>query len=618
MIIFSCLKKEFDLYVKEGIISNKVYDAYKEKLGKKTKLNQIKAWANSLPMMSFILQDLPDNVGISIEFNIPLTSKRIDFVVSGYNFNQEPILLLFELKQWEVINDVASEDAIIKTIISNKEKTSLHPSYQVMCYAELLLNYNKYIEENHVHVIPIVYLHNYSFQNSDPLLFNKFKKYYTNASIYGCNDKYMLRAIVNHYIKFGDDLKLIEYIDNSEVKPNKKLLDAIDKIIQDKKEYTLLDEQKVIAEAIKWEAKQAFTNNQKSVVIVSGGPGTGKSVLAINLLGELLKLGLMGAYVSKNMAPRKVYKNSLVYNNEVNIHELFKSSGYFFRDQENKYDFLLVDEAHRLQEKSGVHYNIGENQIKEIIHASKLTVFFVDEAQMITLKDIGTISNIKYFAKLAHAKILEYKLTSQFRCNGSDSYLDFIEHFLYNKKGTCKFHFDFQVLNSPNELRDLIKLKNTHNNARLVAGFCWRRDAQQADNQEFMDIKIGDFEASWNLKHGEPFATRKSAINEVGCIHNVQGLEFDYIGVIIGPDLKYENRKVVADYKKRANTEKSLYGLYVLMKQDKEYYECLADKIVRNTYRVLLTREIKGCYVYACDHKLNEHLKKIVENNFIS
>ena len=226
MIIFSCLKKEFDLYVKEGIISNKVYDAYKEKLGKKTKLNQIKAWANSLPMMSFILQNLPDNVGISIEFNIPLTSKRIDFVVSGYSFNHEPILLLFELKQWEVINDVTSEDAIIKTIISNKEKTSLHPSYQVMCYAELLLNYNKYIEENHVHVIPIVYLHNYSFQNSDPLLLNKFKKYYTNAPIYGCNDKYMLRAIVNHYIKFGDDLNLIKQIDKSEVKPNKKLLDA--------------------------------------------------------------------------------------------------------------------------------------------------------------------------------------------------------------------------------------------------------------------------------------------------------------------------------------------------------------------------------------------------------
>ena len=132
-----------------------------------------------------------------------------------------------------------------------------------------------------------------------------------------------------------------------------------------------------------------------------------------------------------------------------------------------------------------------------------------------------------------------------------------------------------------------------------------------------MDITIGDFQSSWNLKHGEPFATRENAINEVGCIHNVQGLEFDYIGVIIGPDLKYQNGKVITDYKERANTEKSLYGLHVLMKQDKEYYEKLADIIIRNTYRVLLTRGLKGCYVYACDPKLQEHLKKIIGTRMI-
>lgn len=132
-----------------------------------------------------------------------------------------------------------------------------------------------------------------------------------------------------------------------------------------------------------------------------------------------------------------------------------------------------------------------------------------------------------------------------------------------------------------------------------------------------MDITIGDFQSSWNLKHGEPFATRENAINEVGCIHNVQGLEFDYIGVIIAPDLKYQNGKVITDYKERANTEKSLYGLHVLMKQDKEYYEKLADIIIRNTYRVLLTRGLKGCYVYACDPKLQEHLKKIIGTRMI-
>ena len=176
MILFSCLKKDFDLYVTKGIISNLVYDAYKEKLGKKTKLSQIKAWANSLPFMKFILEDLPDDVGIAIEFNIPLTSKRIDFVVTGFDQNHEPVIFLFELKQWESVSDVKSEDAIIKTVIENKEKKSLHPSYQAFCYAELLLNYNQFIEKNQVQAFPVVYLHNYSFQENDPMFLNKFKQ----------------------------------------------------------------------------------------------------------------------------------------------------------------------------------------------------------------------------------------------------------------------------------------------------------------------------------------------------------------------------------------------------------------------------------------------------------
>ena len=617
MIIFSCLKKEFDLYVKKGIISNQVYDAYKEKMGKKSQLNQIKAWAHSLPEMMPILSDLPENVGIAIEFNIPLTSKRVDFVVSGYDANHKPVLLLFELKQWQNAMDVKNQDAVVKTIFSNKEQKSLHPSYQACCYAELLLNYNHFVEEENVQIIPLVYLHNYSISHQDDLFLSKFKKYYMKAPIYGKNEAKELKAVIDDAIRFGDDALIINKIDQSDTKPNKKLLDAIEEMIQNKKEYTLLDEQKVIAETIKNQVKNSFATNKKSVIIVKGGPGTGKSVLAIHLLGELLKIGLMGAYVSKNMAPRKVYKNSLVNNNEISIHELFKSSGYFFFDPENKYDFLLVDEAHRLQEKSGIHNNIGENQIKEIIHASRTSVFFVDEQQMITLKDIGTIANIKYYAKFYQASILELELTSQFRCNGSDSYLDFVDAFLYNRRAAVHFNFDFQVMDSPTKLRDLIKIKNTNNNARLVAGFCWPRDGKNADNQDYMDIKIDDFESSWNLKHGEPFATRENAINEVGCVHNVQGLEFDYIGVIIGPDLKYENGKVVTDYKKRANTEKSLYGLRVLMRQDKEYYEKLADTIIRNTYRVLLTRGLKGCYVYACDKKLQEHLKKITENRKI-
>ncbi len=614
MILFSCLKKEFIEAINYGVISNRVYYAYKQKMGKKTKLSQIKSWANSLPFMKDILIDLPDDVGITIEYGIPLTSKMVDVIISGYDENKKPVIILVELKQWEYVYDVRDRDAVVKTLIGSKEINSLHPSYQVLSYKELMQNYNVNIDINKVNIIPLVYLHNYDLRSDDDILNKKFAPYYKKALMFGKNDIDELKSYIHDNIKFGDNLEVMQMIDNSEIKPTKKLLDVIGNVLETKKEFLLLDEQKVIMEEISKYAYMSFTDNKKRVMIIKGGPGTGKSVLAINALGELLSIGLMGAYVSKNMAPRAVYKTMVLNGDKkISINELFKGSGFFFRDKGNKYDFLLIDEAHRLQEKSGLHNNIGENQIKEIINAARLSVFFVDEKQIVTLKDIGRIANIKDWAKFYEAQVIEMELNSQFRCNGSDNYLDFIDKLLYNKREKNCFNFDFQVMDSPHDLRKLIIEKNTNNNARLVAGFCWTRNGKNADNQDYLDIKIDDFGMSWNLKHGEPFAIRENAINEIGCIHNVQGLEFDYIGVIIGPDLKYREGKIITDCKERASTEKSLYGLYVLMKKDKTYYQNLADTIIRNTYRVLLTRGIKGCYVYSVDKELQKYLKKIIK-----
>jgi hypothetical protein len=614
VILFSCLKKEFIEAINYGVISNRVYYAYKQKMGKKTKLSQIKSWANSLPFMKDILIDLPDDVGITIEYGIPLTSKMVDVIISGYDENKKPVIILVELKQWEYVYDVRDRDAVVKTLIGSKEINSLHPSYQVLSYKELMQNYNVNIDINKVNIIPLVYLHNYDLRSDDDILNKKFAPYYKKALMFGKNDIDELKSYIHDNIKFGDNLEVMQMIDNSEIKPTKKLLDVIGNVLETKKEFLLLDEQKVIMEEISKYAYMSFTDNKKRVMIIKGGPGTGKSVLAINALGELLSIGLMGAYVSKNMAPRAVYKTMVLNGDKkISINELFKGSGFFFRDKCNKYDFLLIDEAHRLQEKSGLHNNIGENQIKEIINAARLSVFFVDEKQIVTLKDIGRIANIKDWAKFYEAQVIEMELNSQFRCNGSDNYLDFIDKLLYNKREKNSFNFDFQVMDSPHDLRKLIIDKNTNNNARLVAGFCWTRNGKNADNQDYLDIKIDDFGMSWNLKHGEPFAIRKNAINEIGCIHNVQGLEFDYIGVIIGPDLKYREGKIITDFKERASTEKSLYGLYVLMKKDKTYYQNLADTIIRNTYRVLLTRGIKGCYVYSVDKELQKYLKKIIK-----
>ncbi len=614
MILFTCLKKEFIDYIDKNIISNKVYDAYKEKMGKKTKLNQIKSWAHSLPFMKEILINLPDNVGIAIEYKIPYTPKMIDLIITGYDKENNPQALIFELKGWEYTKHVPNRDAIIKTLIGSKEKNTLHPSYQVLSYLNLLNNYNLNIEKYNIKLTPIVYLHNYNLTYNDPLYNKKFYPYYCKACMYGKNNKEELQTKIQNIIKYGDNLRLINIIHQSETKPTKKLIEVLDSVLKTNKEFTLLDDQKIIMERICEAANDSFTENKKITMIIKGGPGSGKSILALNTLANLLSLGLRGSYVSKNMAPRKVYKIKLEEKlTTLNINELFQSSGAFFKSKPNTYDFLLIDEAHRLQEKSGLHNNIGENQVKEIINSSRINIFFIDESQIITLKDIGTITNIKYYAKTFNSEIITLELTSCFRCNGSNNYLKFINSILSNKREKPTFDFDFKILPSPKSLYELIKTKNTNNNARLVAGFCWPRIGKYADDQNYHDINIEDLAISWNLKHGIPFAIRENAINEVGCVHNVQGLEFEYIGVIIGPDLQYQNGKVITDYTKRAYTEKSLYGIHTLIKKDKEYYESLADTIIRNTYRVLLTRGLKGCYVYCVDKNLNAYLEKLTK-----
>ena len=269
----------------------------------------------------------------------------------------------------------------------------------------------------------------------------------------------------------------------------------------------------------------------------------------------------------------------------------------------NTYDCLLIDEAHRLNAKSGMFSNKGENQIKELINASKISVFFIDEDQIVTTKDIGSIEEIKKWAKelgsIVHFnKSLE--LVSQFRCNGSDGYLAFLDDLLGIRE-TANYNYfdmdyDIKLFDNPNEMRNALREKNTNNKARMIAGYCYPWNSQHDKSK--IDIILEDgFTAQWNF-YTNSFATSLDSFEQVGCIHSTQGLEFDYVGVIIGLDLRYEDGKVITDYTKRAASDASIKGI----KTSKNY--ALADKIIRNTYRTLLSRGQKGCFIYCEDKQL--------------
>ena len=261
----------------------------------------------------------------------------------------------------------------------------------------------------------------------------------------------------------------------------------------------------------------------------------------------------MAAYVSKNAAPRNVYEDILSKKDRMKktkIHELFLGSGSFVGMSENTYEALFVDEAHRLNEKSGLFHK-GENQIKEIINASRISVFFIDEAQRVTASDIGSVVEIKHWAKEMSAVIHEGKLTSQFRCNGSDGYLSFLDDVLDIRHDYYTFdedEYSITVMDSPKEMMERIKaLNGTDNKSRMLAGYCWNWDSKK--DKTAMDIKMEefDFQARWNFADTSTWAIDEDSVNEIGCIHTSQGLEFSYVGVIIGDDMRFEDGKVITD-----------------------------------------------------------------------
>ena len=306
------------------------------------------------------------------------------------------------------------------------------------------------------------------------------------------------------------------------------------------------------------------------------------------------------------------------------IQHLFKGSGSFVESLPNEINCLIVDEAHRLREKSGMFNNKGENQIKEIINASQFSIFFIDESQKVTALDVGSIDMIGKYAKELDSECRTMYLASQFRCNGSDGYLAWLDDVLEIRK-TANFDFfdadlnyDFRVFDDPQRMFDAISEKNLINNkSRVVAGYCWEWISSGKNDSNVYDINVDeyDFHKSWNLYNTTTWAIDPESINEIGCIHTCQGLEFDYVGVIIGDDLRYENDEVITDFSKRAGTDQSLKGLKTRAKKgDKEALE-ECDLIIRNTYRTLMTRGMKGCYVFCTDKNLNDYLLQRLQRN---
>ena len=616
MIVYSGLKTDFLAAVEQDSIAAEIEENIYKKMHRKTAQNEFRSWENSLEYMYKVLNDdtIPNNSGIAIEYNIPQTSKRVDFIISGYNEEKDPNVVIIELKQWDKVDAVEGQDALVETFIGGTYRKHVHPSYQAWSYAAMIYDYNQNVQMGNIALHPCAYMHNYRKGNPEKLESVQYKEYVEDAPLFARGEVPKLRDFIKQSVKIGDDKQLLYDIDNGKIKPSKSLQDTIKSMVEGNQEFIMLDDQKVVYEEILKTSIQCMSDQKKRTIIVKGGPGTGKTVVAINLLAKLTNEGYFVQYTSKNSAPRNVYAKKLTGHKKSTINNMFKGSGSYVDAEKNIIDVLICDEAHRLNDKSGMFHNLGENQIKEIINASLCSVFFIDESQRVTLSDIGTVAEIEKWANKEGSEVFLLELVSQFRCNGSDGYLAWLDEVLEIRE-TANFDmkdidYDIRIVDSPNEVRELIVERNrSTNRARMLAGYCWAWLKAGQNDTNVHDIKIGDFEMSWNLGNTTTFAIDEDSVNEIGCIHTSQGLEFDYAGVIIGDDMRYENGHIVTDFTKRAKTDQSLKGIKKLYKEDPGFALKEADEIIKNTYRTLMTRGMKGCYVYCTDRNLADYLK---------
>lgn len=621
MIVYRESKQGFVNDVFNGTIADEIDSAFLLHLGRHTSPNEIASWRNSMMHMYKVVNtpDIPDDSEIAIEYQIPLTSKRVDFIIAGQDENNKANVVIIELKQWESAK-LSPKSGLVTTRFQYGEGEVTHPSYQAWSYAATLYNFNETIRESGITLSPCAYLHNYEADNV--ITHSSYKEYIDKAPVFLKKDAVKLQEFIKKHIKYGAKDGVVWMIENGKLKPSKQLADSLQSMLKGNSEFVLLDEQKVVYETALEMARKAQKGKKqkKQVLIVEGGPGTGKSVLAINLLVNLINIGIATQYVTKNSAPRSVYKAKLKGEYRLNyIDNLFTGSGCFVDAPQNTFGALVVDEAHRLNEKSGMYSPLGENQILEIIRAAKFSVFFVDDRQRIHVKDIGSKQYIRELAESEGACVHVTQLSSQFRCNGSDGYLSWLDNALQITETAnirlTQEDYDFRVFSSPSEVFDAIFAKNTFNNkSRVVAGYCW--DWNSKNDLDKYDIVFPEFnfQKQWNLNSEKvPWLLGENSINQIGCIHTCQGLELDYVGVIVGNDLRYENNQVVSDVTKRSKNDQSVRGLKTRLKKDPMRALQDADEIIKNTYRTLMTRGMKGCYVYFCDKALENYFKSLLE-----
>jgi uncharacterized protein len=623
MRLYAGMSAEFIEDAVQNRIASRLRDAFSAHYRFVPSPNEENAWRNSLRALSQVFQKgtLTDH-GVILEYQLPLTSRRLDCLIAGQDADSHDEAVIIELKQWSECEET-EEPTIVRTFLGGAKRDVLHPSAQVRQYRDYLADMHTAFYEglDPVALSGCSYLHNYQAQRDDVLFSPRYEDALTDAPIFTADDVDPLVEYLRRRLEAGNGRQVLERVESSRYRPSKKLLEHVSEVIKNQPAFVLLDEQKVVFDRIFSSVLRANEHRKKQVFLINGGPGTGKSVIAIQLMAELSRKQRNAQYATGSQAFTKTL-HKIVGPRAAAQFRYFNNYG---AAAPSEIDVLICDEAHRLRPTSTNRFTpksrqTDRTQIREIIDASKVAVFLIDDRQVVRPGEVGSPELIRNAAAASKCDLREYSLEAQFRCAGSDGFVNWVDNTLDVRKtanvlwNQSAESFEFRIFSTPEQLEEAIRMRASEGaSARMTAGYCWPwSKTLKPDGTLFDDIAIGEYRRPWNARSGVTglapgiprevhWAHDPRGIDQVGCVYTTQGFEFDYVGVLWGPDLVYEPGSGWRGERGRSED-------WVVSRSGDRFTD-----LVKNTYRVLLSRGLKGCYVHFLDQNTEAFVRSRTE-----
>jgi uncharacterized protein len=615
MHLYSGMTDSFVADATRNKIAGKLQEAFFQYFRYSPGQGEVRSWQNSLRAMASAVElaNLDDH-GIVVELQLPLSSRRLDCMLTGHDDADKAQAVIVELKQWETTGRSEIEDCVT-TWVGQRERDVLHPSRQVGNYARYLQDVHTTFSEGSVGLTACSYLHNMGFDPDAEVFAKKHRKLTERFPVFVGDQVDLLSDFLTAQLSAGDGGPILGEVLKGKYRPHKRLLDHTARVIRREPAYVLLDEQQVAFNHILGKVRDRQRSSAQSAFLVRGGPGTGKSVIAVNLLAELSAEG----FATKHATGSKAFTENLRRAVGPRAAAQFGYFNGFTGAEPQVLDAIVCDESHRIRETSASRFTKKAErsavpQVEELMQAAKVCVFFIDDLQVVRPGEVGSTELIRETAGRLGIEVIEHELEAQFRCGGSEAFVGWVESTLEMARNPYvmwdpKEEFDFDVVDSPQELESLIRMRAEEGaTARLSAGFCWRWSDPRSDGTLEPDVSIGDWSMPWNAKpdagklgKGIPksnfWASDPAGLNQVGCVYTAQGFEYDYAGVIFGRDLVWRARKGWIGQPE--------YSHDTIVKRAGKDLALFTD-LVKNTYRVLLTRGLRGCYVYFEDEQTRD------------